>query len=387
MNIQSLKNTFLEKYGKNDNKISVFFAPGRVNLIGEHTDYNGGFVLPCAISFGTYLLLRLTNEPEIEFSSLNFDFSTKIRVENLGRKMREEWINYPLGVIDQFAKHGTELKGVQFLYYGNIPNDAGLSSSASIELVTAFAFNKLFNLEKNLIELIKLSQKAENEFVGVNCGIMDQFAVGKGKKNHAIFLNCSTLDYKLVPFKLDDYKLVIINSNKQRKLADSKYNKRVSECTKAVKYLNNRLNIKNLSELSIKEFIDNRGSIPDEIIMKRAKHVVSENDRVISAVEALKKNDLITFGKLMNASHDSLKIDYEVTGNELDTLIDEARKIDGVIGARMTGAGFGGCTVNLLKTDCLENFQETVGKNYYEKTGLKADFYFPEIDDGVRQLG
>jgi len=287
---------------------------------------------------------------------------------------------------DQFVKHGTELKGAQLLYYGNIPNGAGLSSSASIELVTAFAFNKLFNLDKDLIELIKLSQKAENEFVGVNCGIMDQFAVGKGKKNHAIFLNCSTLDYEILPFKLDDYKLVIINSNKQRKLADSKYNERVSECTKAVKYLNNRLKIENLSELSIKEFIENRDLIPDEIIKKRAKHVVSENERVISAVEALKKNDLITFGKLMNASHDSLKIDYEVTGNELDTLVDEARKIDGVIGARMTGAGFGGCTVNLLKADCLENFQETVGKNYYEKTGLKADFYFPEIDDGVRQL-
>jgi len=386
MNIQSLKNTFLEKYGKNDNKILVFFAPGRVNLIGEHTDYNGGFVLPCALSFGTYLLVRASDKPEMEFSSLNFDFSTKIEFENLSKKVGEEWINYPLGVIDQFVKQGVEPKGVQFLYSGNVPNGAGLSSSASIELVTAFALNKLLNANKNITELIKLSQKAENEFVGVNCGIMDQFAVGRSKKNHAIFLDCSTLNYELVPFNPGEYKLVIIDSNKQRKLADSKYNERVSECIKAVNYLNNRLNIKNLSELSLKEFNENQDLIPDEIIKKRAKHVISENDRVLSAVEALKNNDLFTFGKLMNSSHDSLRFDYEVTGNELDILVDEARNIEGVIGARMTGAGFGGCTVNLIKSDNIENFRKILGQNYKEKTGLKADFYLPEIGDGVKQL-
>ncbi len=386
MNIQSLKNTFLEKYGKNDNSISVFFAPGRVNLIGEHTDYNGGFVLPCALSFGTYLLVRVSDEPEIEFSSINFEFTTKIGIENLEKKVRDEWINYPLGVIDQFARQGLKVKGAQLLYYGNIPNGAGLSSSASIELVTAFALNRLFDFNKNVGELIKLSQKAENEFVGLNCGIMDQFAVGRGKKNHAIFLDCSTLDYELVPFNPLDYKLVIINSNKQRKLADSKYNERVSECIKAVNFLNNRLNIKNLSELSLKEFIENQDLIPDETIKKRARHVIFENDRVLYAVEALKDNDFITFGKLMNASHDSLRFDYEVTGNELDTLVEEARNVDGVIGARMTGAGFGGCTVNLVNVDSLENFQKIIGQKYKEKTGIKAGFYYPEIGDGVKQL-
>jgi len=386
MNIQFLKNTFLEKYGKNDNKILVFFAPGRVNLIGEHTDYNGGFVLPCALSFGTYLLVRVSDKPEMEFSSVNFDFSTKIGFENLSKKVGEEWINYPLGVIDQFVKQGVEPKGAQFLYYGNIPNGAGLSSSASIELVTAFALNKLLNANINITELIKLSQKAENEFVGVNCGIMDQFAVGRGEKNHTIFLDCSTLNYELVPFNQGEYKLVIIDSNKQRKLADSKYNERVSECIKAVNYLNNRLNIKNLSELSLKEFNENQDLIPDEIIKKRARHVISENDRVLSAVEALKNNDLFTFGKLMNSSHDSLRFDYEVTGNELDTLVEEARNIEGVIGARMTGAGFGGCTVNLIKSDNIENFRKILGQNYKERTGLKADFYLPEIGDGVKQL-
>jgi len=386
MNIQSLKNTFLEKYGKNDNEISVFFAPGRVNLIGEHTDYNGGLVLPCALSFGTYLLVRLSDKPEIEFSSLNFEFSAKIGFENLGKKVGEEWVNYPLGVIDQLVKQGVEMRGAQFLYYGNIPNGAGLSSSASIELVTAFALNELFNFNKSITELIKLSQKAENEFVGVNCGIMDQFAVGRGKKNHAIFLDCSSLDYKLVPFNPLDYKLVIINSNKHRKLSDSKYNERVSECNEAVNYLNNRLNIKNLSELSLKEFNENQDLIPDETIKRRARHVISENNRVLTAVEALKNNDLIAFGKLMNSSHDSLRFDYEVTGNELDTLVEEARKIDGVIGARMTGAGFGGCTVNLVKAENLESFKEKVGRNYKEKTGLKADFYLPEIGDGVKYI-
>lgn len=386
MNIQSLKNTFLEKYGKNDNEILIFFAPGRVNLIGEHTDYNGGLVLPCALSFGTYLLVRLLDKQEMEFSSLNFDFSTKIGFENLGKKVGDEWVNYPLGVIDQLVKQGVEMQGAQFLYYGNIPNGAGLSSSASIELVTVFALNELLNSNKNITELIKLSQKAENEFVGVNCGIMDQFAVGRSKKNHAIFLDCSSLNYELVPFYPGEYKLIVINSNKQRKLSDSKYNERVTECKKAVNYLNNRLNIKNLSELSLKEFNENQDLIPDETIKRRARHVISENDRVLSAVDALKNNDLITFGKLMNYSHNSLRFDYEVTGNELDTLVDEARNIDGVIGARMTGAGFGGCTVNLIKVDNLENFRKKVGQKYEEKTGLKADFYYPEIGDGVKQL-
>ncbi len=384
--INELKEIFYKNYGKNKNELFVYFAPGRVNIIGEHTDYNGGFVLPCALSFGTYLLIRKSKNNQIDFFSTNFDFSADIPINKLKKKINGEWVNYPLGVINQFIKKGKDIQGIEMLFSGNIPNGAGLSSSASIELVTSFAINELFEYGYDIIELIKLSQKAENEFVGVNCGIMDQFAVGKGKKNHALFLNCETLKYVQIPFNLHDYKLIIANTNKKRGLTDSKYNERVAECKKALKFINKKLSIKNLGELSIETFEEIQDVIPDEVIRRRAEHVVSEDYRVLEAVKALENNDIKTLGKLMNDSHDSLKINYEVTGFELDTLVYEARKLTGVIGSRMTGAGFGGCTVNLVRKNNVDEFCEKVGERYKKITGLNAEFYLPEIGDGVRRL-
>ena len=384
--INELKEIFYKKYGKNKNELFVYFAPGRVNIIGEHTDYNGGFVLPCALSFGTYLIIRKAKNNQIDFFSTNFDFTANIPINKLKKKINGEWVNYPLGIFNQFIKKGKDIQGIEMLFSGNIPDGAGLSSSASIELVTAFAINELFEYGFDVIELIKLSQKAENEFVGVSCGIMDQFAVGKGKKNHALFLNCETLKYVQIPFNLNEYKLIIANTNKKRGLTDSKYNERVAECKKALKFINKKLSIKNLGELSLETFEEIQDVIPDEIIRRRAEHVVSEDYRVLEAVKAMENKNIKTLGKLMNASHDSLKNNYEVTGFELDTLVYEARKITGVIGSRMTGAGFGGCTVNIIRKNNVDEFCKKVGERYKKITGLNADFYLPEIGDGVRRL-
>ena len=386
MDLTELKKEFYKKYGEKGNKISIFFSPGRVNLIGEHTDYNGGYVFPCTLSFGTYLITRKTDDNLIKFATTNFNFSINILLNELSQKQGNEWVNYPLGVIDQLIKKGVSLSGLEFLYSGNIPNAAGLSSSASIEMVTAFAINEIFSFGLDIVELAKLSQRAENEFVGMNCGIMDQFAAGMGKKDSALFLNCNTLEYELVPVILKDYELIITNTNKQRTLTDSKYNERRSECEKAVEYLNRALPIQNLSEIGYTQFLDIQSYIPEEIIKRRAKHVISENQRVLDAVKALKNGELVTFGALMNASHDSLRNDYEVTGIELDALVEEARKIDGVIGSRMTGAGFGGCTVSLVKKETVEKFCTIVGKNYEKITGLKADFYLAKIGEGTRRI-
>ena len=386
MQIEKLKKEFAKRYGNSNKDISIFFAPGRVNLIGEHTDYNGGYVFPCSLSFGTYLLISTTNDNHIKFSSLNFDFTTSISSDKEIEKINNKWVNYPLGIMLEFQKRGILLSGMELLYYGDIPNGAGLSSSASIELVTSIALNELFACDLDIIEMIKLSQKAENNFVGMNCGIMDQFVVGMGKKDHALFLNCNTLEYKLIPFKLQGYNLIITNSNKQRKLTDSKYNERRAECEKAVEYLNKVQAVNNLSEIDILKFSKIQNAIPDEIIRKRAKHVISENQRVIDAVKALKQKNIITFGKLMNLSHDSLRDDYEVTGYELDILVEEARKIEGVLGSRMTGAGFGGCTVSLVKEEVNEIFRKKVGEGYNKKTGLKADFYSAKIGDRARKI-
>jgi galactokinase len=276
------------------------------------------------------------------------------------------------------------MKGIELLFYGDIPNNAGLSSSASIEVVTAFALNHLLNGALDMLELVKMSQTAEHEFAGVNCGIMDQFAVGMGKANHAIFLNCTTLEYKLVPVPLSGYKLIIANTNKPRSLADSKYNERVAECQLAVAFLAEKFSISKLGDLGFPQFFKSQDVIPDEVIRKRARHVISENQRVLASVSCLLKNDLPQFGVLMNASHDSLKDNYEVTGFELDTLVEEARKIKGVLGSRMTGAGFGGCTVSLVREDAIPVFIKEVGQEYKKKTGLTADFYIAEIGDGVK---
>ena len=317
---------------------------------------------------------------------MNMDWKGEIPFSELNSRKGTEWVNYPLGVVDQLKKKGLIPKGAELLYSGDIPNGAGLSSSASIELVTSYALNEFWGGVLPVLDLVKLSQKAENEFVGMNCGIMDQFAVGMGEKNKALFLNCETLDYEKVPLYFNAYRLVIINTNKRRGLTDSKYNERRAECEKAVEYLSAEKPIRNLSELSLEEFRSREFLIPDETIKSRAKHVVSENNRVLKAIPVLKDGNLIEFGRLMNASHDSLRYDYEVTGFALDTLVDESRKIQGVIGSRMTGAGFGGCTVSLVEKNQVDYFCDTVGKNYEKITGLKPDFYLPEVGDGTKEL-
>jgi galactokinase len=379
------KNQFMERYGEHKNSLKVYFAPGRVNMIGEHTDYNGGYVFPCALNFGTYLVIRPNDLDQMRLATTNFRFSANVGLKGF-EPQGKHWINYPMGVMDQFVKRGIRLKGMDMMFSGTIPNGAGLSSSASIEMVTAFALNDILGKKLEMIELVKLSQKAENVFVGVKCGIMDQFASGMGKKDHAVFINCKTLEYETIPLNLGDYKIIISNTNKRRGLAGSKYNERREQCEEAVKILSKEKKIKFLGDLSLKEFNEINHLIKDETILKRARHVVSENERVINAIKALNDNNLIEFGRLMNESHDSLKVDYEVTGVELDTLVDEARKVNGVIGSRMTGAGFGGCTVSLVHKDVLNEFTSSVGFAYKAATGLKPDFYVAEIGDGARKL-
>jgi len=377
---------FYQRFGNESITPELYFAPGRVNLIGEHTDYNGGYVLPCAISYGTYLLIRRINAPEVRFSTTNFEFSATIPLSDLNQKQPGKWINYPLAVMDQFAKLDVEIKGLELLYSGNIPNGAGLSSSASIEMVTAVAIGNIFGYEMSMVDMAKLSRRAENEFVGMNCGIMDMFAIGMGKKNGALFLNCRTYEYEVIPANVAGYTLVIMNTNKRRGLTDSKYNERVAECQAALTALSDNGELTDLSDLSLQEFEKRQHLIKDETVRKRAHHVISENARVLAAVEALKNNRITEFGELMNASHDSLRTDYEVTGFELDTIVNEARKIKGVIGARMTGAGFGGCAIALVKSEHVKEFCIEVGAHYQEKTGLKPDFYIAEIGDGARKL-
>ncbi|MCF8228068.1 MAG: galactokinase [Bacteroidales bacterium] len=386
MDIGFLKENFLSRFGENSEQVAVFFAPGRVNIIGEHTDYNGGYVLPCALSFGTYLLIRKTGDDQLRFASENFEGTWNLRLNALGKQGKTAWVNYPLGIIDQFRKRGMNPDGFEMLYSGDIPPEAGLSSSASIELVTAFALNALFHFGMDRMELIQLSQQCEHEFIGVKCGIMDQFAVAMGRKEHAIYLNCKNLDYEEIPFKLGEYKLVIVNSNKPRGLSASAYNERVMECQEAVVNINKSLTTKDLGEITLEEFrmVEHLISHPD--VKKRAYHVINENYRVKQSVHALKAHDLKLLGKLMNASHNSLRDYYEVTGPELDALAEAAWEIDGVLGARMTGAGFGGCTVNIVHRNAVEEFRKRVGEQYHKKTGLHADFYLPEIGDGVRSL-
>lgn len=388
MNTESLLKEFYKRYGETGGKPWIFFSPGRVNMIGEHTDYNGGYVFPCALSYGTYLAARITGTESVKFASVNFDFTAEIPLGKLTKKVGNEWVNYPLGVVDEFSKIGVEITGgIDLLFSGNIPDGSGLSSSASIETVTGFFINKVFgNSQLNLVELAKLCQRAENNFVGVNCGIMDQFAVSIGKVNHAIFLNCDTLDYELVPLKLEGLKIIISNTNKKRQLADSKYNERRSECEQAVEDLNKAKPVKNLGELSLAEFEQISNFISSDIVRKRARHVVSEDQRCVDAVDALKAENMVRFGELMNSSHDSLKDDYEVTGVELDTMVEEARKIEGVLGSRMTGAGFGGCTVSLVKEEAVDAFIEQVGKNYEQETGFNPEFYVADVGNGVREL-
>ena len=375
---------------KQDDNIKSFFSPGRVNLIGEHTDYNGGFVFPCALDFGTYAIVKQREDKNFRMYSENFEDLgiIEFNLDNLVYDKKDDWANYPKGVIKTFLDKGFKIpNGFDVLFFGNIPNGAGLSSSASIEVLTAVILKSLFNLDIDMVEMVKYCQIAENKFIGVNSGIMDQFAVGMGKKDNAILLDCNTLNFTYVPVKLKDMSIVIANTNKKRGLADSKYNERRSSCEEAVAVLNkNGVNIKYLGELTVEEFNEVKHFIKDEEQLKRATHAVTENERAKVAVEFLKKDDIKTFGELMNKSHISLRDDYEVTGLELDSLVEAAWEEVGTVGARMTGAGFGGCTVSIVKNSEVDNFIKNVGKKYKEKTGLEASFYIANIGDGARKL-
>lgn len=385
MNQLALRSKFNEVFKKEK---LYFFAPGRVNLIGEHTDYNGGHVFPCALSFGTHCVFCKRDDKKIRLYSLNFPEKGIIDADlsTISYDKKQDWANYPLGVIKTLQNHGYNInQGFELMFWGDIPNGAGLSSSASIELATAVAMNKVFNLYIPQVELVKFCQEAENKFVGMNCGIMDQFAIGMGKEGCAVLLDCNTLNYEYAPLDLKGVSIVIMNTNKRRELADSKYNERRSECERALKELQRKLPIKSLGDLSIDEFEKNKELITNPTDRKRAKHAVYENQRTLQAVERLKAGDLKTFGKLMNESHISLRDDYEVTGKELDTLAEAAWQQPGVLGARMTGAGFGGCAIALVQDADVKHFIDNVGKIYREKTGLQADFYIASVGGPARQ--
>lgn len=366
-----------------------FFAPGRVNLIGEHTDYNGGHVFPCALTVGTYGAARKREDTKLRFYSMNFESVGVIEsdLSELTYKKEDDWANYVKGVVWACKIHGMEIKqGMDFVCVGNIPNKSGLSSSASLEILTCKVIADIFNFDMDGVTAAKLGQYAENHFVGVNCGIMDQFAIAMGKADHAIFLDTADLSYTYAPIHLDGYKIVIGNTNKVRRLEDSKYNERRSQCEAALDDLRRIRPVESLGSLSVEEFDMLAYAIKDPVNVRRARHAVSENQRTVRAVKALADNDLATFGLLMNASHVSLRDDYEVTGAELDTLVEAAWQQEGVLGARMTGAGFGGCSVSIVRNDCVDAFIENVGQIYKERIGYAAEFYVVEIGDGPKQL-
>ncbi len=375
---------FQEVFGDTEG-VKVFFAPGRVNLIGEHTDYNAGHVFPCALTIGTYGVARVRNDRKLRFYSMNFEKLGVIEssIDGLKPEKEADWTNYPKGVMWAFLEKGFAIpNGMDILLNGNIPNGSGLSSSASVEVLTGYILREFFGFEVSNQDLALIGQYSENKFNGVNCGIMDQFAIAMGKKDHAIFLDTADLSYTYAPVKLQGAKLVIACSNKKRGLGDSKYNERRNECETALAELQKVIDIAGLGDLSEEQFEANKSAIKDPVRVKRARHAVYENQRTIQAVAALQADDIVRFGQLMNASHASLRDDYEVTGIELDTLVEEAWKIEGVIGSRMTGAGFGGCTVSLVKDEAIDSFIEKVGEAYLAKIGYRADFYVVEIGDG-----
>ena len=385
---ETILKTFAEVFGDAEGT-KAYFAPGRVNLIGEHTDYNGGHVFPCALTIGTYGVARKRNDNKLRFYSMNFGHLGVIEssLEDLVPSKEAGWTNYPKGVIWAFGEKGMKVtSGMDLLLNGNIPNGSGLSSSASVEVLTGYILRDFFGFDVTNQDLALIGQFSENKYNKVNCGIMDQFAIAMGKKDNAIFLDTATLEYEYAPIHLENAKIVIACSNKKRGLGDSKYNERRSECETALAELQKVVKIDSLGELTEEQFEQYKDAIKDPVRVKRAKHAVYENQRTIKAVEALKNNDVALFGELMNASHVSLRDDYEVTGIELDTLVEEAWKVDGVIGSRMTGAGFGGCTVSIVKDEAVDSFIEKVGAAYKDKIGYAADFYVVEIGDGPVKL-
>lgn len=367
----------------------TFFAPGRINLIGEHIDYSGGYVFPCAITFGTYAWVSMRDDQELHLYSENFSELgiIKTSLSDLSYKKEDDWANYPKGCLAMLEKRGITIpRGLNIYYYGNIPNGAGLSSSASIEMVTLWLVNTLFDLKLSMIDCALIGRETENNYLGVNSGIMDQFAIGMGQKDHAIYLNTDTLDYTMVPIELGDHKIVISNTNKRRGLADSKYNERRAECEEALAQLQTQLPIKNLCDLSMNEFNEHQSLITNEINLKRARHAVSENERTKQATKVLQSNDLVSFGKLMNESHVSMRDDYEATGIELDTLVEAAWAHPGTLGARVTGAGFGGCSIAIVKAELVDDYIEKVSSAYRDKIGYDATFYVAAVGEGTHQI-
>ncbi len=381
-------NSFESIFG-NYGDIRTYYAPGRVNLIGEHTDYNGGHVFPCALTIGTYGVARLRDDNKVRFYSMNFEtcgiIESDISIDKPQKRLG--WGNYLQGVIHTFTKAGYEIgRGMDILVYGNIPNGSGLSSSASVEVLMAYICNDLLELNISRTRIALLCQQAENEFNGVACGIMDQFIIANAVKNTALFLDTSTLEYEAVPVELEDCSLMITCTNKKRGLANSEYNNRRAECNEALLRIQKvNPSIMNLGQLNNDEFEEYVKAIADNTLIRRARHAVYENQRTIKAVELLKNNDLKGFGRLMNESHESLRRDYEVTGIELDTLVQAAQNVPGVLGSRMTGAGFGGCSVTLLKKTAIDEFVDSVGANYKAVIGYDASFYSAETADGVKR--
>jgi len=386
MSMNPLQQPFIDRFAESANPIRVFYAPGRVNLIGDHTDYSGGLVFPCAIDSGTTMLIRKRDDDKVKLASMNFELMASLQPDELNQKYGDNWINYVLGVIDQFRQRDIETTGFECLFSGNIPNGGGLSSSASLEVVTAFALNQVFDAGFSDIELVKMALAAENDFVGLNCGIMDQYAVAMAKKGHAMMLDCNTLDCKQVPLTLDGHQIVIVNSNQRRDLVDSKYNERFEECQQATRDMQKHLDITQLCEVTPEQLNAHLNHFSSDTVANRAKHVISEHNRVYEAVAALSNNELKRFGQLMNQSHQSMSQHFEASTKIIDQLVNIALNAEGVIGARMTGGGFGGCTVNLVKESAVPHFIDSVGKQYTEACGLTADFYPTLSDDGMREL-
>ena len=386
---KKLFDMFAELFGDSEGA-RFYFSPGRVNLIGEHTDYNGGHVFPCALTLGTYGAARKREDNKIHFYSMNLDSFGVVEasLDDLTNKKEYNWANYPLGVVWAFKEKGhTITSGFDMVIWGNIPNGSGLSSSASLEVLTGVILTDLFEIKDlSMTDLALIGQYSENNFNGMNCGIMDQFAVAMGKKDHAIFLDTSDLSYEYAPCVLDGAKIVITNSKVKHSLVDSAYNDRRNECAAALKALQSELDIQALGDLTPEEFEAHKSLIKDEIQLQRAKHAVYENQRTIDAVTALKAGDIESFGKLMNQSHISLRDDYDVSCEEIDILVDLAWKIPGVLGSRITGGGFGGCTVSIVKDESIDTFIETIGKTYLEKVGHEAEFYTVDIGDGASRL-
>jgi len=379
---------FEEKFGASDG-VKCYFAPGRVNLIGEHTDYNGGHVFPCALTIGTYAAAKKRDDRKLRFYSVNLDKTGVIEtsLDEFKPLKDDNWTSYLKGVMWAFEKRGFKMdRGLDIAIYGNIPNGSGLSSSASIEVLTGFVLRELYGFDVTNVDLAIIGQDAENNYCGMNCGIMDQFASSMGKKDNAIFLDCATLNYEYAPVVLNGMKLVVTNTNKKHKLVGSAYNDRRRECEEAREILASVAGIKTLGDLSNEDFEKHKDAIKDPVVQKRAKHAVYENNRTLTAVAALKAGDIETFGKLMNASHVSLRDDFEVSCEELDVLVEEAWKVPGVLGSRMTGGGFGGCTVSIVKDEAVEDFRKLVGEAYKKRVGYDCTFYVVSIGDGPQVI-